>query len=183
MAEQFDIEKFKSIMTGGGARPTLFEVTVTDTTWAGAGAVEKMEFTCKAANLPQVTLGTIELGYFGRKVKVPGDKSYDAWTVTILNDEDFVVRRWFERWHNAMQDARTIKRNDQATASLASYKRDAYIKQFKKEGQEVLKAYKFIGLYPSVLGAIEVSHDTQNTIEEFQVTFEYDYWVDEPAVR
>jgi hypothetical protein len=94
----FNVNEIRSQMVGGGARPTLFQVQITNPA-NGAGDL-KVPFMVKATSLPASNLGTIEVGYFGRKVKVAGDRTFDEWSVTVINDEDFLIRNAMEEWMN-----------------------------------------------------------------------------------
>lgn len=167
----FNISRFKENFRAGGARPNLFRIEV-------AGVDSKISFTARAASLPAMTLGTIEVPYEGRKVKVAGDRTFAEWTVTIMNDEDFKIRRQLELWNNNinLHDANVRVNPYNITGGLGdSYKRDAHVKHFDKSGN-IIAEYRFIGLYPSEVGAIELAWDTNDTIEEFTVTFQYDFF-------
>lgn len=169
-----NIDTFKTNFLDGGARPNLFKVDFTGTPLLGAPA-GKLQFTCRAASIPASTLGTIEVPYQGRKVKVAGDRTYAEWTITVLNDEGFVTRSAFEAWSNRInhyeQNVRDIGLYD-----LDEYKRDALVYHLDKAG-EVIAAYNFVGMYPSEVGAIDLAWDTNDTIEEYTVTLQYDYWL------
>jgi hypothetical protein len=166
----FLVDTFKAALDGGGARPNLFEVQVTNP--IDGGGDQKLTFTCRAAQLPASTIGTVETFYFGRQVKLAGDRTFAEWTVTILNDEDFVVRNAMERWMNAINGHIS---NLQLAPEIL-YKQQATVTQFGKSGQRI-KEYTFLGLHPTEVGAIDLAWDTNDTIEEFTVTFQYDYWV------
>ena len=104
MASGFNISTFKTRgLTGGGARPALFEIylSIPDGVGADAESADKFRFTCRAAQLPAATVGSIEIPYFGRKIKFAGDRTFTDWTVTVMNDEDFLVRSMIEKWSNA----------------------------------------------------------------------------------
>lgn len=175
----FQIDKFKSTFKLGGARPNLFRVTVdfTATDFSRNLAEDKITFTCRAAQIPGMTLGTIEVPYFGRKVKVAGDRTFAEWTITILNDEDFVVRRALERWHNRINlHADNVR--EAAVYNIAGgseYKKDASVIHFDKKGEQIAQ-YTMAGAYPSDISAIDLAWDTNDTIEEYTCTFQYDYF-------
>lgn len=177
-AFSFGIEKFKDKFAKGGARPNLFRVEV-DITGTGASvANEKLTFTCRAASLPPQTLGTIEVPFYGRKVKVAGDRTFPEWSITVLNDEDFSVRKGFELWNNKINlHKENVRENpyDIVGAGLSSYKRNATVYHYNKKG-DVIAAYSFLGMYPSEVSPIDLAWDTNDTIEEFTVTLQYDYW-------
>jgi hypothetical protein len=180
----FNIEDFKKNFAAGGARPNLFRVQLDlmsngEATLPGAPSETKLTFTCRAASIPAMTVGTIEVPYFGRKIKVAGDRTFAEWTVTILNDEDFSVRRALETWNNKInlhnENIRVVPYNIVADNPGSSYKRDASVVHYDKKG-EVIARYKFIGMYPSEVSAIDLAWDTNDTIEEFTCTLMYDYF-------
>jgi hypothetical protein len=173
----FNISTFKSRgMVYGGARPSLFEVVLTPPTGIALNpaALQKFIFTCKSAELPESTISNIEIPYFGRRIKVAGERSFADWSVTVMNDEDFGVRSMFEAWHNAIN---TIVSNVRLqSASQEQYKTVMDVTQFSKDG-DVLRSYQLVGAFPTAVAGIGLGWDTQNSIEEFTVNFSYDYWL------
>ena len=124
----------------------------------------------KTAQLPGSTLGTIEVPYFGRNVRYAGDRTFEDWTVTVINDEDFAIRNSLEAWSNS------INTHDSNLRALPQdYKSNGIITQFSKDGAP-LRTYVFEGMYPLTIDAIELGWDQVDTIEEFGVTFQFDFW-------
>ena len=167
------VDDFKSKLRGGGARPNLFKATINFPAYAG-GDVELTSFMCKAAQLPQSMTNSFPVAFRGRELKVAGDRTFDDWTVSIINDTDFAVRDAFERWMNGMNTHATNVRNP-AAASPAGYTTDATVTQYGKNGN-TLKQYKFIGVFPTDLSPIDVDWGSNDTIEEFTVTLSYQWW-------
>jgi hypothetical protein len=164
----FNINQFKSELVGGGARPTLFQVQITNP--VAPEADFKVPFMVNAAQLPGSELGSYVLPYFGRQVKYAGDRTFSPWTVTVINDEDFAIRNAMEAWSNF------INSHDANTRSLPQdYKSNALITQFSKDGS-ALRTYVFEGMFPTDIEPISMSWATQDTVEEFSVTFQYDLW-------
>jgi hypothetical protein len=164
----FNINEFKSQLVGGGARPTLFQVQITNPIEPIADF--KVPFMVKTAALPGSTLGSYVVPYFGRQVKYAGDRVFEDWPVTIINDEDFLVRNAMEAWSNA------INSHDSNTRALPqSYKSNAIVTQYSKDGR-ALRTYVFEGMYPVAIDAIPLAWEQTDTIEEFGVTFQYDLW-------
>ena len=160
----------------GGARPTLFEVYLTPPPGIGVdqNSQDKFRFTCRGASLPASTIQSIDVGYFGRKITVQGDRTFQDWSVTVMNDEDFGVRSMFEAWHNAIN---TIVSNVRLqSASREEYKTVLDVTQFSKDG-EILRTYQLVGAFPTSVAGIGLGWDSQNAIEEFAVNFSYDYWL------
>lgn len=164
----FNVQDIKSQLVGGGARPNQFMVRLTNP--GNNSADLKSPFMMQSASLPSSNLGTIQVPYFGRFIKLAGDRTFDPWTVSVINDEDFLIKNALEEWSNRINKFQENKRE------LVDYKADAEVVQFAKTGEEI-RTYKFIGLFPSVVGSIELSWDQTDTIETFQVEFQYDYWV------
>lgn len=164
----FNINEFKSQLVGGGARPTLFQVQITNPVLSTADF--KLPFMVKAAALPASTVGSYVVPYFGRQVKYAGDRVFEDWPVTIINDEDFLIRNAMEAWSNA------INSHDSNTRALPqSYKSNAIVTQFSKDGS-ALRTYVFEGLYPVSIDSIPLSWEQTDSIEEFGVVFQYDLW-------
>lgn len=164
------VDDFKAKLKGGGARANLFKATINFPRYAG-GDVELTSFLCEAAQLPASTLGMIEVPFRGRRLKMSGDRTFDAWTVTIINDTDFKIRNAMERWMNGMN-------NHQLNTGLVdpiSYQADLFVEQLDKDGK-VVKKYSFKGAFPTAVSAIDLSYATENEIERFTVEFQYQYW-------
>jgi hypothetical protein len=129
---------------------------------------------CKTAQLPGATLGLVPLQYFGRELKFVGNRQFADWTITIINDEDFVIRNAFERWMNGINSHNLNVRNPLALSPLG-YTVDGDVTQFGKKG-DALKKYRFVGLFPSDITPIDVDWGSNDTIEEFSVSLTYQWW-------
>ena len=183
------IDSFKSKLVGGGARPNLFEVRLTFPTGLDGvdEAVEKSRFMVKAANLPASNINVIDVPFRGRNLKIAGDRTFDVWTITVINDTDFKIRDAFERWMNA------INKHDNATGEVtpADYQTEMYVDQIGRSpkpvrnldptrgGDEklpILRSYKFHGTFPTNVSAIELSYDQTDSIEEFTVDLQVQWW-------
>lgn len=175
----FNINTFRSELKGDGARPTLFEILVYfPVSLAGVFPTQQMSVMAKASSLPGSTLGIIEVPYFGRKIKVAGDRTFDDWTLTVINDEDFNIRNAFEFWQNSMDQYTTDaekKRVNGASANPYSYVSNIIVKQFGKQG-DVIKTYELVNAFPNSVGQIDVSWENNDQIEEFDVTFSLDFF-------
>ena len=134
----------------------------------------KIPFLCQAASLPESQLGTVQVPYFGRKIKLAGDRTFAPWTITVLNDEDFIIRNFFETWVNMIN---SLQGNllQFTSASPPLYQGLAIATQFSKTGIP-LRMYQFNDLWPSSVSPITLDWAANDQIESFQVTFEYDYW-------
>lgn len=180
----FNINRFKSDgLREGGARPTQFEVELTvpaPVLTNETNLTERARFLIKAAELPPMQIAPINVFYFGRSIKVAGDRDYPDWNITVLNDADFALRKLFEKWSN-MINTIVSNRIDPAVAPL-SYKADLYVTQYKNTGAVAAK-YKIVGAWPIVVDRIGLDHGAVNSIEEFSVNISYDWWEpDDPNV-
>ena len=180
MAETFNtrnITEFRSRLTGGGARANLFEVEIAFPELAidERLVTDKIPFLVKAAEIPASNLGNIPVPYRGRVLPVAGDRTFDPWTVTIINDTDFIIRDAMEKWSNSINDLQTA----QGTINPEVYQRSAQVKQLSREGsapgdpEKTLRIYNFQGIYPNTVSSIPLDFGATDQIEEFQVTFNY----------
>ena len=168
----FAIRDIRSQLEFGGARPALFNLQITNP--VDQGADTKLTFMARAGQIPASTLGVVEVGYFGRKVKIAGDRTFAEWTVTIVNDEDFLIRNAMEEWMSAINLHEGNERNF-GTAAPSLYKSQGDVKQYSKAGSAI-RNYAFTGLWPTEVSTIDLDWNTTDVIEEFTVTFQYDYW-------
>jgi hypothetical protein len=144
----FSVNEFRSQMVGDGARPNLFEVSMPFPGFSAPGnAQTKLTFMCKTAQLPGSTINAVPVQYFGRELKFVGNRTFADWTLTVINDEDFVIRNAFERWMNGINSHSLNVRNPIALAP-GGYTVDGEVTQFGKTGDQ-LKRYKFLGLFPN----------------------------------
>lgn len=171
----FNINDLRANLNLGGARPTLFDVTLAMPAGVNnTAAARKLTFTCEAAELPASQLGLIGVPYFGRIIKYAGDRTFNPWTVTIINDEDFLVRDAMESWSSMMNTRLTNVRNA-ASSSPALYKASADVTQYDRTGNAI-RVYTIQGMWPREVEAIQLSWGEQDQLERFRVTFEYDWF-------
>ena len=182
MAHQ--IQDFKSALIGGGARPNLFQVDLTGFPGSEDENFDAEDFSilCKAAQLPASNVASIDVPFRGRIFKVAGDRTFDEWTITVINDNDFIIRSAMERW---MQKIAQYG-DGSGFQNPTDYMEDAVVRQFARVnsddptevggGMDTVKKYKFYDIFPTNISAIELSYDSSDTIEEFTVTFQVQYW-------
>ena len=164
------VDDMKAKLVGGGARPNLFKVTMAFPSYVTAN-VELASYMCKATSMPASTIAPIEVPFRGRQLKVAGDRTFDPWSVTIINDTDFNVRNSFEQWMNGINQHKA----NTGLTQPSSYMADMIVEQLDKDGT-VEKTYNIRGTFPTNLGAIELSYETGDTIEEFEVELQVQYW-------
>ena len=172
----FNVNQFRTQLQGDGARPNLFEVRLNFPAYAQGGAVAaaKSSFMVKTAALPGSTVGMVTVPYFGREVKVAGNRTFADWSVTIINDEDFFIRSAMEAWVRGINENVTNLRSNRARTSQ-QYGVDATVIQYGKDGRQ-LKSYKFVGMFPTDIAQIDLDWGSNDTIEEYTVNFAYQYW-------
>ena len=172
----FNVNQFRTQLQGDGARPNLFEVQLNFPSYVQgrATAAAKTTFMVKTAALPGSTLGIVPIQYFGREVKVAGNRTFADWTVSIINDEDFYIRNAMESWVRGINENVTNLRNTRARTSQ-QYGVDATVTQYGKAGNR-LKRYRFVGIFPTDIAQIDLDWGSNDTIEEYTVNFSYQYW-------
>ena len=168
----FNFNEIRSQLTLGGARGNLFQVTFTNP--ANSVADIKIPFMVRSAQIPESNLGVIEVPYFGRKIKLAGDRSFGDWSVTIINDEDFLIRNAMEEWSSRINSNQTNLRSFGSAAPLL-YKSTAEVTQFSKTGVPI-RSYQFNGIFPTSIASIDLNWGDTDSIEEYGVTFQYDWW-------
>jgi len=186
MAIQKTLSDFKTALSGGGARPNLFEVGITlpsdAATATGSQLPDKFLLLCKAANLPASNIASIDVPFRGRTFKVAGDRTYDTWSITVINDNDFAIRKIMEDWMQHIgqyQDASGV-------TDPAQYMASATVTQLSRStsamtatsGSDIIdaKQYTFQDIFPTNISAIDLSFDSSDAIEEFTVEFQVNYW-------
>ena len=177
--ENKTISQFKSALIGGGARPNLFEVELTTLPAGIDWDANSFRYMCKAAQLPAQNVANIDVPFRGRIFKIAGDRTIDTWTVTVINDEGFVLRNAFEAWANLIAKLDTNLGATDPSAYMTNAKvfqlgRGATTSSTSSDGNtnSVLAEYEFVDIWPSNVAAIDLSYDSSDTIEEFTVTFQ-----------
>ena len=177
--ENKTLSQFKSTLLGGGARPNLFEVELTTLPGGISWDAEVFRYLCKAAALPASNIAQIDVPFRGRIFKVAGDRTFDVWQVTVINDEDFKIRSAFEEWMNQISKLD----NNLGATDPSAYMTNATVYQLGRGSQKastsndgssksVLKEYEFVDIFPTAISAIDLSYDTSDAIEEFTVDFQ-----------
>ena len=184
--ESRSITNFRNRLVGGGARPNFFEVNITlpQSVTKFADPDTDMRFMIKAAEIPAANIGNIPVPFRGRVLPVAGDRTFDPWTVTIINDTSFNIRDAMEQWSNSINDLQF----DGGITNPANYQTDAFVTQLGRvndnkgtlsgggDDMQQIRQYKFFGIYPNAVSSIPLDYGATDQIEEFQVTFNYIYW-------
>jgi len=174
------ISDFKSRLLGGGARSNLFEVELTTlpSSVTLPWQAERFSFLCKAAQMPAMTIANIDVPFRGRIFKVAGDRTIENWSITVINDEDFLFRNAFEEWTQQIANLE----DNMGSTNPSSYMVNAKVYQLGRgstrqstnnsgDTNVVLKEYEFVDIFPISVGSIDVSYDSSDTIEEYTVEF------------
>lgn len=166
------ITDFKSKMSGGGTRSNLFEVELAFPAAINVdtNVLDKSRFLVKAAALPASNVTPVEVAFRGRTLKLAGDRTFESWTITVLNDTDFAIRSTFEKWSNYMNRLS----DNTGTTDPALYQADATVYQLNRDGT-ILRAYRFYDTFPTAVSSINLSYET-DSIQEFTVEMQVHWW-------
>lgn len=179
----FNVQNFRASMVADGARASLFDVQLTFPLAVGTGgsapgsfgtAQQQVTFRAKATSLPGDSISSIGVNYFGREIKLAGNRSFTDWSISVIQDEDFDLRNAFERWMSGINSHVGNLRTPALLSGDGGYQQDAYVTQYGKTG-DIIKVYKLVGCFPTDVSAIDLDWGADN-IEEFQVTFAYQWW-------
>jgi len=177
----FSVNELRGSLSGGGARPTLFEVQIQFPTGVDQGAARDVTFKCTASAIPNSRLGAIGVPYKGRVIHQAGDRSFDPWNITLINDEDFKIRDAFENWSNLI-NARERNIRQFTTSNPLQYKTQALIKQFSRVNDTTpIRTYVAEGVFPTDVSSINLGWGDTDQIEYFQVQLSIDWWSVEGA--
>ena len=171
------INDFKSALSGGGARPNLYKVTVTAPLTLGViegigGAdAANFSFMCRAAQLPASIMGVAPVPFRGRVLQVAGDRVFEPWIVTVYNDTNFKIRSGCEAWMNAIN----AHEDNVGVTNPADYQSDLIVEQLDKSGKQIYR-YDFRGTFPTNISDSPLAYDANDVIEEFTIEFQVQYW-------
>jgi hypothetical protein len=167
-----NISDFKAKLAGGGARNNQFKVTMPFPGYAQVGGeIEDLAFLCTSTSIPAMTIGNVNVPFRGRVIKIAGDRTFASWSVNVLNDTNFKLRNAFERWQNGINNMT----DNEGLSNPVDYQVDIFVDQLDRNGN-TLKSYTLRGAYPTSIGAIDLNYETNDAIEDFDVTFEYQYF-------
>ena len=167
-----NINDFKGKLAGGGARANQFKVTMPFPGYAQLGGeIEDLAFLCTATTIPAMTLGTATVPFRGRQIKIAGDRTFADWSITVLNDTNFKLRNAFERWQNGINNMS----DNEGLSNPVDYQVDAFVDQLDRNGN-TLKSYTLRGAFPVDIAAIDLNFATNDEVETFGVTFQYQYF-------
>jgi hypothetical protein len=165
-------------MIGGGARPNQFRVELAFPSYVTLGVIagQRAQFLCRAAQLPASTIENIPVLYRGRPVNFAGERTFQPWTITIYNDTTFNIRNALEQWQNGIQQYQSTE----GRVNPRDYQIDMNVQQLDRNGA-IIKTYKFVDAFPTLIGPIALDFEQQNQIEQFDVEFQYNYFTSASA--
>jgi hypothetical protein len=167
-----NISDFKAKLAGGGARANQFKVTMPFPGYAQVGGeIEDLAFLCTSTSIPAMTIGNVNVPFRGRVIKIAGDRTFASWSINVLNDTNFKLRNAFERWQNGINNMT----DNEGLSNPVDYQVDVFVDQLDRNGN-TLKSYTLRGAYPTSIGAIDLAYETNDAVEDFDVTFEYQYF-------
>ena len=167
-----NINDFKAKLAGGGARSNQFKVTMPFPGYAQVGGeTEDLAFLCRSTTIPAMNVGVVEVPFRGRKIYIGGDRTFEPWSVVVLNDTNFKLRNAFERWQNGINNMT----DGEGLTNPTDYQVDAFVDQLDRNGS-TLKSYTLRGVFPTDIAAIALAYDTNDAIETFDVTFKYQFF-------
>ena len=178
----FAITDFKSNLAQGGARPSLFTVELLFPSKIRNKPSKKSKFFVKGASIPASSVGSFDVYHHGKAIKVAGDRTYDTWETTIINDEDYGIRIAIEQWmdliSNHVLNTRdtSFRQNGKNEGENANNKQRIKLTQWTKTGKEAWH-YHFIGAFPTALSSIALDWGTASEIEEYTCTWSFDRWM------
>ena len=167
-----NISDFVSKLKGGGARANQFKVTMPFPGYAQVGGeTESMAFLCTATTLPGSTIEEIAVPFRGRNLYIAGDRSFETWDTTIINDTDFLIRNAIERWTNGINNMS----DNEGITNPTDYQVDAFVDHLDRNGNTI-KSYTFRGMFPTILSAVDLTYEPATALETFTCTWRYHYW-------
>ena len=167
-----NINDFKAKLAGGGARANQFKVTRPFPGYAQVGGeIEDLAFLCTTAQIPAMNVGLVNVPFRGRQIKIAGDRTFADWSITVLNDTNFKLRNAFERWQNGINNMS----DNEGLSNPVDYQVDAFVDQLDRNGN-TLKSYTLRGAFPTEVAAIDLNFGTNDEVETFGVTFQYQYF-------
>ena len=168
--ETFNINKFREKL-GGGSKANLFRMEIIPEFTVPGFDANEVSILCKSGAIPAFTLGIIEVPFRGRRIKIPGDRTYGDWTATFVNDDQQQTRKSFDNWMNTIVD---VDGQNALRTGVGSYRCKIVINQLRPDGN-TSRIYELYDAFPTDVSAIDLSYDTTDAVQEFTVTFQYHY--------
>ena len=166
-----NITDFKAKLAGGGVRANQYKVTMPFPGYAQVGGeTEELAFLCSATVVPAFSVGDVPINFRGRPIYIAGDRSFETWSMTVLNDTNMKLRNAFERWQNGINNMT----DNEGLTNPADYQTDAFVDQLDRNGNTI-KSYTLRGCFPTSIAAIELSYEPTTTVQTFGVTLRFQF--------
>mgnify|MGYP000997766630 FL=1 len=163
------IDQFKAQLIGGGARANQFRVILNTPSGIATGLIAaNAQFMIRSASLPGQTITEVPVQFRGRQLYLAGDREFETWTTTVLNDTDFAIRNGMERWMNGINNLQT----NTGVTNVTEYTADMVVQQLDRD-DAILKQYTLTSCWPTAISAIDLNMDTASEIETFEITWRY----------
>jgi len=167
-----NINDFKARLKGGGARANQFKVTLPFPGYSAVGGeTADLAFLCNATSIPGQNLGTVPVNFRGRILNLVGDRTFNPWSITVLNDTSFKLRNAFERWQNGINNMS----DNEGLTNPVDYQVDAFVDHLDRNGNTI-KSYTLRGAYPVSISEIALDFDEKTEVETFTVEFAYQFF-------
>lgn len=168
--EFFSIDTFREKLNGG-SKANLFRMDIEVEEDIDGVDLANVPILCKSGAIPAFTLGVIEVPFRGRRIKIPGDRTYGDWTATFVNDDSQNIRKSFDNWLNSIVN---VDGEQALRDGTETYRSTITINQLRPDGT-IARIYQLYDAFPTDVSAIDLSYDTTDAIQEFTVTFQYHY--------
>tara|TARA_A200000159_G_C7211981_1_gene292409 strand:+ start:230 stop:751 length:522 start_codon:yes stop_codon:yes gene_type:complete len=163
------IDQFKAQLIGGGARANQFRVILNTPSGIATGLIAaNAQFMIRSASLPGQTITEVPVQFRGRQLYLAGDREFETWTTTVLNDTDFAIRNGMERWMNGINNLQT----NTGVTNVTEYTADMVVQQLDRD-DAILKQYTLTSCWPTAISAIDLNMETASEIETFEITWRY----------
>lgn len=180
-----NLNSFKTKI-GYGIRPNLFQVSIPTAPTAStlaAAYITDFTFLCRSAGIPASSVGTVEVPFRGRVIKLPGDRTFESWTITVFGDANLKLRSYFEKWLDVLNEHTSGAGQTTSTAYSATLQVDQLIRGAgsatttdTNSPHSIIRSYQFKNAFPTNISQIDLSYDNNNSIAEYTVEFQYDFW-------
>lgn len=163
------IDQFKAQLIGGGARANQFRVILNTPSGIATGLIAaNAQFMIRTASLPGQSITEVPVQFRGRQLYLAGDREFETWPTTVLNDTDFAIRNGIERWMNGINNLQT----NTGVTNVTEYTADMVVQQLDRD-DAILKQYTLTSCWPTAISAIDLNMDSANEVETFEITWRY----------
>jgi len=156
------------------SRPNMFEVEMLApvTINPSRKIMRLAQSLVKSVTIPQVVIGDIEQRRMGRKILLPGNVDFSPTVATayyddISTDVRHLLLSWQEGYYNDIQNNKVSQMKEFLTGSVKIFQLD---NKHERISETIMKY-----AYPKFIGEIELNHDTEDTLNSFNVIWGFSY--------